>query len=140
MSFKAFIAGCAGFELTTEERAFFTEARPWGLILFRRNIDSPDQVRALTESFRDLLGEDAAVLVDQEGGRVQRLSAPHWPVYSPAAAFGQMPGSGRKAGRLSARLMAEDLRASGHRRRLPAGAGRRRRPAPTDHRRPRLCR
>ena len=70
MSFKAFIAGCAGFELTAEERAFFTEARPSGLILFRRNIASPDRLRALTNSFRDLLGEDAAVLVDQEGGRV----------------------------------------------------------------------
>ena len=57
MSFKAFIAGCAGFELTAEERAFFSEARPWGLILFRRNIASPDQVRALTGTFRDLLGE-----------------------------------------------------------------------------------
>jgi len=113
MSFKAFIAGCAGFELTAEERAFFTEARPWGLILFRRNIASPDQVRALTESFRDLLGEDAAVLVDQEGGRVQRLSAPHWPVYSPAAAFGQIPEADEKLAALSARLMAEDLRLVG---------------------------
>jgi beta-N-acetylhexosaminidase len=113
MSFKAFIAGCAGFELTAGERAFFTEARPWGLILFRRNIDTPDQVRALTESFRDLLGEDTAVLVDQEGGRVQRLSAPHWPVYPPAAAFGQIPGADEKLAAFSARLIAEDLRVLG---------------------------
>ena len=91
MTFRAFIAGCAGLQLSPDESAFFKEARPWGLILFRRNIDRPDQVRALTESFRDLLGDDAAVLVDQEGGRVQRLTAPHWPVYPPAAAFGRVP-------------------------------------------------
>ena len=60
---------------------------------------SPDQVRALTESFRDLVGADAAVLVDQEGGRVQRLSQPHWPVYPPAAVFGRMAGAGRASGR-----------------------------------------
>jgi beta-N-acetylhexosaminidase len=113
MSFRAFIAGCAGLELTADERAFFTEARPWGLILFRRNIDTPDQVRALTRSFRDLLGADAAVLVDQEGGRVQRLGPPHWPVYPAAAAFAKMGGVERldeKVAALTARLMAEDLR------------------------------
>ena len=140
MSFKAFIAGCAGFELTAGERAFFAEARPWGLILFRRNIASPDQVRALTESFRDLLGEDAAVLVDQEGGRVQRLSAPHWPVYPPAAAFGHVPEADEKLAAFSARLIAEDLRVLGIDvdclpvLDVPIAGG------PQDHRRPRLCR
>jgi beta-N-acetylhexosaminidase len=117
MGFRAFIAGCAGLELTADERAFFTAARPWGLILFRRNIDTPDQVRALTGAFRDLLGADAAVLVDQEGGRVQRLGAPHWPVYPAAAVFEKLRGSAEKhdekLAALSARLIAEDLRVLG---------------------------
>jgi beta-N-acetylhexosaminidase len=113
MSCRAFIAGCAGLVLSPDERAFFAEARPWGLILFRRNIDSPDQVRALTGSFRDLLGADAAVLVDQEGGRVQRLGPPHWPAFPPAAVFGRMGPEGARWAELGARLIAHDLRAVG---------------------------
>ncbi|MCI4679996.1 beta-N-acetylhexosaminidase [Rhodoblastus acidophilus] len=113
MGVRAFIAGCAGLALSPDERAFFTEARPWGLILFRRNVESPDQVRALTDSFRDLLGADAAVLVDQEGGRVQRLGPPHWPAYPPAAAFGRMGADGARLAQLGARLIAYDLRAVG---------------------------
>lgn len=112
MSFRAFIAGCAGFSLSADERAFFREARPWGLILFRRNIEDPAQVRALTESFREILGDDAALLVDQEGGRVQRLTQPHWPVYPPAAAFGRI-GADERLAYFSARLMARDLRELG---------------------------
>ena len=113
---RAFIAGCAGPVLSDEERAFFAEARPWGLILFRRNVVDPDQVRALTTSFRETVGWDAPVLVDQEGGRVQRLTEPHWRKYPAAARFGQAPGGPETQGdlaRLSARLMAADLRAVG---------------------------
>ncbi len=110
--FKAFIAGCAGLALSAEERAFFADARPWGLILFRRNVESPAQVAALTESFRAVVGADAAVLVDQEGGRVQRLRDPHWPAYPAAARFGAAP-DGFELATLSARLMAEDLLALG---------------------------
>jgi beta-N-acetylhexosaminidase len=74
--------------LTREERGFLRESRPFGLILFQRNIETPDQVRALINDFRDVLGEgDAAVLVDQEGGRVQRLGPPHWRAYPAAARF-----------------------------------------------------
>jgi beta-N-acetylhexosaminidase len=113
MSFRAFIAGCAGLSLTADERSFFTEARPWGLILFRRNIDTPDQVRALTGAFRDLVGADAAVLVDQEGGRVQRLCEPHWPTYPAAAAFGKLGANAERIAGLTARLIAEDIRAVG---------------------------
>lgn len=113
MTFKAFIAGCAGLTLSPDECAFLKEARPWGLILFRRNIDTPDQVRALTDSFRGLLGADAAVLVDQEGGRVQRLASPHWPAYPPAAAFARIGRDDARAAALGARLIAEDLRAVG---------------------------
>jgi beta-N-acetylhexosaminidase len=109
MTFKAFIAGCAGFSLSADERAFFREARPWGLILFRRNIEDPAQVRALTDSFRDILGCDAAVLVDQEGGRVQRLTQPHWPVYPAASAFGRIAGADERLAHYCARLIANDL-------------------------------
>jgi beta-N-acetylhexosaminidase len=110
--FKAFIAGCAGLALSEEERAFFAQARPWGLILFRRNVDNPAQVRALTETFRAIVGAEAAVLVDQEGGRVQRLKDPHWPLYPAAARFGLSP-DGEGLAELAARLMAEDLRTLG---------------------------
>jgi beta-N-acetylhexosaminidase len=85
---RAFICGCGGMALTREERGFLRESRPFGLILFQRNIETPDQVRALINDFRDVLGEgDAAVLVDQEGGRVQRLGPPHWRAYPAAARF-----------------------------------------------------
>ena len=71
----AAIFGCSGHRLTEAERAFFAGARPWGFILFRRNIDSPDQVRALTAELRDSIGDEhAPILIDQEGGRVQRMA------------------------------------------------------------------
>ncbi|MBX9616584.1 MAG: beta-hexosaminidase, partial [Caulobacteraceae bacterium] len=62
---SAAIYGCSGHVLTDEERVFFAEARPWGFILFRRNIDNPDQVRALTAALRESISDpDAPVLVD----------------------------------------------------------------------------
>ena len=80
MKTRAFIAGCSGLELTPDEAAFFKEAAPWGFILFRRNIGTPEQVKALCASLRDAVGrEDAPILIDQEGGRVQRMGPPHWP-------------------------------------------------------------
>lgn len=83
---KAFITGCAGPALTPQERTFFADQDPWGLILFARNCEDRDQIRALVEDFRTVVGrEDAPVLIDQEGGRVQRLSPPHWPTYPSAA-------------------------------------------------------
>ena len=64
------------------------EADPWGLILFKRNVDNPQQVADLVSEFREIVGRpDAPVLIDQEGGRVQRLGPPHWPKYPPAAAY-----------------------------------------------------
>jgi beta-N-acetylhexosaminidase len=112
----ALILGCAGLALTPRERAFLKEARPWGLILFKRNVAEPDQVRRLVDDFRDLDGRaDAPVLVDQEGGRVQRLGPPHWPAYPSALAFSRIndPHSRREAIRLGARLIASDLAALG---------------------------
>lgn len=115
MTSRAFIAGCLGTSLTSGERAFFREARPWGFILFRRNIHSPAQVAALTAQLRDSVGWQAPILIDQEGGRVQRMSAPHWPVYPAARAFLAIndPLRQREIIRLSARLMAHDLKSVG---------------------------
>jgi beta-N-acetylhexosaminidase len=111
----ACILGCAGPKLSDAERAFFRQVQPWGFILFRRNIENPDQVRALTEALRACVNRpDAPVLIDQEGGRVQRLGPPHWPVYPPGRAYGALgPTLGREMGRLGARLIAHDLAAVG---------------------------
>src|SRR5262249_35160750 len=117
MTACAFITGVCGVALTAAERAFLREARPWGLILFERNIETPAQVEVLTASFRDAVGTDAPVLVDQEGGRVQRLGPPQWPSYPAAALYGRLydqdQAAGLAAARLGARLMAEDLRRLG---------------------------
>jgi beta-N-acetylhexosaminidase len=83
MAARVFITGLAGLQVSASERAFLREAQPWGLIIFKRNVSEPAQVQALVRSFRDILGWEAPVLVDQEGGRVQRLGPPHWPVYPP---------------------------------------------------------
>src|SRR5215470_13745292 len=111
---KAFITGLSGTTLSGSEREFIRAERPWGFILFRRNIETPDQVAALTAEARNVLGEvDAPILVDQEGGRVQRFRPPNWPLYPAGAAFGQLydidPALGLAAARLSARLIAADL-------------------------------
>ena len=111
---KAFITGLAGTELSATERDFIRAERPWGFILFRRNIDNPAQVAALSAEVRSVVGEgDAPILVDQEGGRVQRFRPPHWPLYPAGASFGQLyqidPALGLRAARLSARLIADDL-------------------------------
>ncbi len=98
---KAFISGCAGLALNDEERAFLRREDPWGLILFKRNIADREQVRALTHSFRDSVGRaDAPVLIDQEGGRVQRMAPPHWRSYPAAATIeaGLEPIQGRGRG------------------------------------------
>ena len=88
---KAFITGLAGTTLSDAERDFIRAERPWGFILFRRNIDTPVQVAALTAELRNVLGEaDAPILIDQEGGRVQRLRPPNWPLYPPGEAFGHL--------------------------------------------------
>jgi beta-N-acetylhexosaminidase len=114
MTSRAFITGVSGPELTAAEREFIAAERPWGFILFKRNIETPAQVILLVRELRAAIGNpDAPILIDQEGGRVQRLGPPHWPVYPPGAAFGVLYDIDRAAGltaaRLSARLMAADL-------------------------------
>ena len=109
----AFVCGCAGTALLPDERAFIRDARPWGLILFKRNVVDRAQLCALTDSFRDCLGRgDAPVLIDQEGGRVQRMGPPHWPAY-PAAARFEAARDPTRAAWLAARLIAHDLREVG---------------------------
>jgi beta-N-acetylhexosaminidase len=114
MSTRAFITGISGLELSAAEREFIRAERPWGFILFKRNIDTLAQVTQLVAELRMAAGNpDAPVLIDQEGGRVQRLGPPHWPVYPPGAVFDALyeidPALGLAAARLSARLIADDL-------------------------------
>ena len=114
MNSRAFITGVSGPELTDSEREFIRTERPWGFILFKRNIDAPAQVaRLVGELCAAVENPDTPVLIDQEGGRVQRLGPPHWPVYPPGAVFGALydidRALGLKAARLSSRLIAADL-------------------------------
>ncbi|MAY68355.1 MAG: beta-N-acetylhexosaminidase [Rhodospirillaceae bacterium] len=85
---RAVIFGCEGLRLSDAEKRFFAETNPLGFILFARNVESPDQVRALVDELRETVGDAAApVLIDQEGGRVQRLKPPHWPDRPAASVF-----------------------------------------------------
>jgi beta-N-acetylhexosaminidase len=114
---RCFITGCAGLKLTDEERDFIQRFNPWGLILFKRNVDDAAQLIQLTREFREIVGrEDAPVLIDQEGGRVQRMGPPHWRKFPPANTFGRHPSPLDERADLvrnGARLIAEDLRACG---------------------------
>jgi beta-N-acetylhexosaminidase len=114
MSPRAFITGMSGLSLTAKEREFLRAERPWGFILFKRNVDSPLQVARLVQDFREAVDDsDAPVLIDQEGGRVQRLGPPHWPVYPAGRVFGALydrdRAEGLQAAQLSAQLIAADL-------------------------------
>ena len=112
----AAIFGCAGPTLTPGERALFAEAQPWGFILFTRNVETPLQLMRLTDALRDAVGRDAPILIDQEGGRVQRMGPPHWRLWRPP--LDQMraatsPGAAARAMILRYRIIAEELRAVG---------------------------
>ena len=110
---RAFITGVARPVLTDDERAFLRDAEPWGLIVFKRNVAGPDALRRLADEVRATLGRDAPILIDQEGGRVQRMGPPSWPAYPPAAVYGAIYDHDRALGlaaaRLGARLIAADL-------------------------------
>lgn len=107
----AYVFGCAGLRLSQAETAFFRQANPVGFILFSRNIENPDQLRALTSALRDCVGRDAPVLIDQEGGRVARLKPPHWRAWM--APLAQMEAAGpelaARSMRLRYRLIAAEL-------------------------------
>lgn len=100
--------------MSSDEFAFFRDVRPWGFIVFARNIETPDQVRKLTETLRlTVEDENAPILVDQEGGRVARLKPPYWRERPAAARFGEVfqtrSEDAREAVYLNARLIANDL-------------------------------
>ncbi|MEO0749534.1 MAG: beta-N-acetylhexosaminidase [Pseudomonadota bacterium] len=114
MNFGATILDATGTRLSAEEKAFFAQANPFGFILFARNIENPDQVRALTSEMREAVGRDAPILIDQEGGRVQRMRAPHWREWAPARE--EIARSGAHAEEvmyLRSRIMAYELREAG---------------------------
>jgi beta-N-acetylhexosaminidase len=104
---KAMILGCAGKSLSDDEIRFYREERPWGFILFGRNIGEPQQISDLVASMLDSVGRpDAPVFIDQEGGRVQRLRPPIAPNYPAGAAIGALYRQDREAGLRSAWLLA----------------------------------
>ncbi len=116
MKIRSFISGCDSTTLSHDEVVFFRENNPWGLILFKRNCETPTQLKTLTSAFREAVGrKDAPVFIDQEGGRVQRLGPPsnYWKKYPPGRAYGDLYGSNPMAALRTARhvgrLMAEDL-------------------------------
>ncbi|MGV8937116.1 MAG: beta-N-acetylhexosaminidase [Allorhizobium sp.] len=111
---KAMILGCLGQSLTADEKAFYAAERPWGFILFSRNLAEPQQIRDLVDSMRQTVGRpDAPVLIDQEGGRVQRIREPMLPRYPSGAALGELyrrdRALGLRAAWLMSRLHAFDL-------------------------------
>jgi beta-N-acetylhexosaminidase len=110
----AAIFGCEGLTLGASERDFFKDSDPFGFILFARNIDNPDQVRALTSTLREAVGRDAPILIDQEGGRVQRMRAPHWREWTPPLDAAQAAGAdAARVLALRARIIADELRRVG---------------------------
>jgi beta-N-acetylhexosaminidase len=110
---RAFITGVAGSALTDEERRFLRDTQPWGFIIFKRNVTGAASLRRLIDDCRSAVGRNAPVLIDQEGGRVQRLGPPDWPSYPPGAVYGALYDRDREKGlaaaRLGARLIAADL-------------------------------
>lgn len=101
----ALFVGMPGLELSPSEIAFFREANPFGLFLFRRNLDTPDQIRRLCDQFREAVGRaDAPVYIDQEGGRVQRLDNGNWPLFRPLGTFGALARKDLELGREALRL------------------------------------
>ena len=114
MRFGATILDATGLRLTAQEKALFRAVKPFGFILFARNIDTPDQVRALCAEMREAAGHNAVITVDQEGGRVQRLRGPVWRDWTAPLDFVQAAGANApQAMYLRFRLIAQELFAVG---------------------------
>ena len=110
----AYIFGCEGLKLSEAERQFFERAQPWGFILFARNIENPEQLRALTAELRGAVGYDAPIFIDQEGGRVARMRPPYWREWLPALDQVQLnPKDALRTLYLRYRLIADELLAVG---------------------------
>lgn len=114
MVYKALITGCSGPELSADEREFFRNAKPCGFILFGRNCVSRAQISKLVTDVQDAVGAPLLVLIDQEGGRVQRMGPPEWRAYPAARRFAALYAEDRDEGleatQLVAQLIARDLR------------------------------
>jgi beta-N-acetylhexosaminidase len=110
----ATVLGCEGPVLGPDERAFFRAADPWGFILFARNVETPAQLSRLTADLRESVGREAPVFIDQEGGRVARMRAPHWREWLPALDHAERAGaSAARSMWVRYRLIASELRAVG---------------------------
>ena len=108
------IFGCEGERLSRRERIFFHGVKPLGFILFGRNCTTPSQVRQLVDDLHDSVDDaHAPILIDQEGGRVQRLSPPNWRQFPPARLIGDLDRHDRRRAQhgawLLGRLIAADL-------------------------------
>ena len=114
MTLKAFITGVAGPLLLEEEKAFFKDTRPCGLIVFDRNIENKDQLKRLVEDYREAVGSERQfILIDQEGGRIQRMRAPHWKKWPAGASYGELykrdPVAAKRGAELVYQMMSEEL-------------------------------
>ena len=113
MTFGATILDAEGLRLSADEKAFFRDADPFGFILFARNIETPDQIRALCADFREAVGREAPITIDQEGGRVERMRSPHWREWLPPLDQAQQASDPARSFYLRSRIMADELRAVG---------------------------
>lgn len=109
MTQGACIFGLEGHVVTGWEESFFRESNPLGFIIFARNVADPDQLRALTSDLRDAVGRNAPILIDQEGGRVQRMRSPHWREYLPALDQMAQASDPMRAHWIRNRLIAQEL-------------------------------
>lgn len=110
---SAVIFGPEEHRVTDWEKSFFRDVNPWGFILFGRNVESPDQLRRLTAELREAVGWQAPVLIDQEGGRVQRMRSPQWRDYLPALDQMRQASDPIRAQWVRNRLIAAELRGVG---------------------------
>jgi len=114
---KAVIYSCEGCALSDNERSFFAESAALGFVLFGRNCETPEQLRALSDSLRDVVGWECPILIDQEGGRVQRLKPPIWRGYPSMRTFGARAAIDMEGAlsdlRFTVMQLSEELRAGG---------------------------
>lgn len=110
----AYLFGCAGERLLPDEAAFFAAANPWGFILFARNIDNPEQLRRLTDDLRAAVGRNAVITIDQEGGRVERMTPPHWRHWLPPLdQVAANPAAAQRSMYIRSRIIADELHSVG---------------------------
>ena len=114
---KKAIIGLQGLELKNDEIDILKKYSPLGYILFSRNIHDKDQVKNLIGNIRNIIGWNCLILIDQEGGRVQRLTNPDWPKYPPSNLFGKLAinslNIARRATYLNYILLGMDLKELG---------------------------